>query len=157
MSTNSSETFTIHDVSTPVSDLLAYRPACGSYPPPPGCLPPAPNSNYGQMIFNDLGSGPIYGTSQVFPSDVNNVLSIELSTDAINAINQAISSGKMFAAGISLNNLLGSPNEKYILFSDTEESPIHQLNLTPVPIPSTMLLLGSGLVGLIGFRRKFKR
>ncbi len=28
---------------------------------------------------------------------------------------------------------------------------------TPIPIPSTMLLLGSPLIGLVGFRRKFKK
>jgi hypothetical protein len=31
------------------------------------------------------------------------------------------------------------------------------VDVSPTPEPSTMLLLGSGLVGLVGFRRKFRR
>jgi len=30
-----------------------------------------------------------------------------------------------------------------------------QINYDPVPIPGTLILLGSGLLGLAGWRRKF--
>jgi hypothetical protein len=32
-----------------------------------------------------------------------------------------------------------------------------KLDLTPIPVPSTMLLLGAGLASLVGFRRKFRK
>jgi hypothetical protein len=45
----------------------------------------------------------------------------------------------------------GDYNAAHLIFSTLS------ITTQAVPIPATMLLLGSGLIGLIGFRRKFRK
>jgi len=50
-------------------------------------------------------------------------------------------------------NLIQFGNDRLVtLFDD-----IRFESTTPVPEPSTMLLLGSGLIGLLGFRKRLRK
>lgn len=54
-------------------------------------------------------------------------------------------------------NIIGQNQAFYDTFNWTESTVEYAFNIAIVPEPATMLLLGSGLIGLIGLRRKFKK
>jgi len=106
-------------------------------------------------LYWQVGSSATLDTTTIFEGNILALASITLNTGA------TIPNGRVFAqtGAVTLDtNVIsivcpnGGPGYSGGLEFDTTG------NVVPVPEPSTMLLLGSGLVGLAGFvRRKFKK
>jgi hypothetical protein len=66
-------------------------------------------------------------------------------------------SGLMKKAANPLSNNAYYSNEAWVPYDGTDLAVKIQGNVSGVPIPGAIWLLGSGLFGLVGFRRKFKK
>jgi len=134
-----SESFTVYDVATPIDVLIAG------------------GRHLWDPIGIDLETGTEYGSATIRQTDVASIISIQLSDAAIFDLNSSF--GGFFAVGVhsttSDNPQPGLYDIDYFSFGEQGDG-IQQLVLetTPVPEPTTIFLFGSGLIGLIGFRRK---
>ena len=131
-------TYTLYDVLTPASALgLTYAA-----------------TPEGLAIFEDLGSGTVFGTLDVSSAPGGTVISINLNAAALAALNSA--GNGVFAIG---GAVLGGDGR---IFADTGSGSTRELVLqtsapAAVPEPLTLVMFGTGLAGVAALRRRARQ
>jgi hypothetical protein len=131
------ETLGIFDVSTSIATLIA--------------------SGAGQVgIYNDLGSGTLFGSASVSAANNNANVSILLNPAALAALQSGL--GGSFAFGGSLTTLSAPGVTEGVFTFSTNFTGTRQLTLntapTAVPEPTSWFLLASGVVAIAVVRRR---
>jgi hypothetical protein len=141
VSPDATETFALYDVSTPVASLTASS-AAG----------PA-----GVAVFDDLGSGAVFGERVMSVADNGTTVSLALNADGLSALNAA--RGGLFALGGALTSLGGAADEYVFGFSVLLDNPdVRRLEfrtIEAVPEPTTLALLG--VAAVFAARRRVTR
>jgi len=117
----------------------------------------------GLISISDFGSGTYSGTTYVNQDTLTwytpNIYNDYLGTtyfDVTNFVNNYKTSGNQF---LGLNIRSGDEGLNGVLFRGPTLLALNgELQVSPVPIPSTMILFGSSLVALVGFgKRRLKK
>jgi hypothetical protein len=136
-SPNPFQTFTLFDVTTPISTLEA--------------------SQSGRTdIFADLGTGSTgtpFGAQIVSAADDGNFVTINLNPAGLAALNAA--EGKQIAFGGAITDLDSRTVDEYI-FGHSGGPGTVRLVVTAIPEPASLILMGTGLVAplVYGWRRR---
>lgn len=136
---DTSETYSLFDVSTPISTLTATS-----------------GGGSGVAVYGDLGTGTIYGSRSLTSTSNNTLVSTTLNTSAIDSLNSATS---LWAIGGANTTLRSPPASFEFMFGFTGSSSTRQLVLetqavSAVPEPSSLALFSLGAIGVLGAARR---
>lgn len=123
---------------------------------------------YSAAVYDDLADGTFFGNRTYSAADEGSLTTIDLNSDAVAAINAAAGGvfsigGRMSGAGHGIIELTDVAPDTIFANTGLETDPrfglpfTRQLILTPVPEPSTLVLLGMGAVGLLVYAWRKRR
>lgn len=119
------------------------------------------NNGSDDGVFWQVGSSATLGTTTAFEGNILALASITMNTGATDTNGRLLAqTGAVTMDTNVISNVCpnGGPGYNGGLQYDTGGNVVPVPGApAPVPEPSTMLFLGSGLIGILGFRRKFKR
>ena len=137
-SPDASETWSLFEVTTDIGELTGSHPT---------------GSIEGVAIFNDLGSGTGFGSTSVSDADNGTYVEVALNSLAISALNTA--NGE-FAIGGAVTTLRSPLSTAERIFGWSHTNSNVELIVSTIPIPASVWLFGSGLLGLVGMARRKK-